>query len=232
MAHVSELAACARQHDLALIEDCAQAHGAQFDGQRAGSWGDVGCFSFYPTKNLGALGDGGAVVTNDAQVAERARQLRQYGWVRKYEAHIPGGRNSRLDELQAAILRAKLPYLDEWNRARAQVADGYRAGLKETPLQLPAVSGEGEMVYHLYVIRTAERDHLLATLREKGIGCDVHYPIPDHLQPACADLGYGPGALPVTERAAAEVLTLPCFAELTSTEVEQVIFGVKESLHG
>ena len=141
-------------------------------------------------------------------------------------------RNYLLAELRCAVLRAKLPHLDGWNRARAGVADRYRAGLKQTPLQLPAVSGEGEMIYHLYIIRTAERDHLLTTLREKGIGCDVHYPIPDHLQPACADLGYGPGALPVTERAAVEVLTLPCFAELTSTEVEQVIFSVKESLDG
>ena len=230
MAHTPELTTCTRQHGLALIEDCAQAHGAQFDGRRAGSWGDVGCFSFYPTKNLGAMGDGGAVVTSDAQVVQRARQLRQYGWKRKYEAHIPGGRNSRLDELQAAVLRTKLPHLDEWNQARAQVADRYRAGLKQTPLQLPAVSGEGEMVYHLYVVRTAERDRLLTRLREKGIGCDVHYPIPDHLQPACTDLGYGLGALPEAERAAAEVLTLPCFAELTPAEVDQVITTVKEIL--
>jgi dTDP-4-amino-4,6-dideoxygalactose transaminase len=231
IAHIHELAACASQHGLALIEDCAQAHGAQCDGQRAGSWGDVGCFSFYPTKNLGALGDGGAVVTSDAQVAGRARLLRQYGWTRKYEIHTPGGRNSRLDELQAAILRAKLPYLARWNRVRVQIATRYRVGLEQTPLQLPAASRDGEMVYHLYVARTPRRDQLRTTLRECGIACDVHYPVPDHLQPVCADLGYSPGALPETERATAEVISLPCFAELTSAEVEGVIIAVSKSLN-
>jgi dTDP-4-amino-4,6-dideoxygalactose transaminase len=230
MAHMSELVAYARQNGLALVEDCAQAHGAQFDGRRAGSWGDVGCFSFYPTKNLGALGDGGAVVTSDAQVADRARQLRQYGWPRKYEAHLAGGRNSRLDELQAAILRAKLPYLDEWNRARVHVADQYRAGLEQTSLQLPVGSSPGEMIYHLYVVRASHREPLRAGLRERGIGCDVHYPIPDHLQPAFADLGFRVGAFPEAERAAAEVLTLPCFAELTPAEVERVVISIRESL--
>jgi dTDP-4-amino-4,6-dideoxygalactose transaminase len=230
MAHMPELVACARQHDLALIEDCAQAHGAQVDGRRAGSWGDVGCFSFYPTKNLGALGDGGAVVTSDAQVAQRARRLRQYGWIQRFRALEPGGRNSRLDELQAAILRAKLPYLDGWNQARVRIAARYGELLEPTSLQLPALPVAGEMIFHVYALRTPQRERLRTTLPEQGIGCDVHYPIPDHLQPACADLGYGRGALPETERAAAEVLSLPCFPELGLAELEQVAAAVKECL--
>jgi len=233
MAHLHGLAACAEEHGLALVEDCAQAHGAEFDGRRAGSWGSVGCFSFYPTKNLGALGDGGAVVTSDAQVAQRARWLRQYGWVRKYEARVPGGRNSRLDELQAAVLRTKLPHLDEWNLERRRIADQYRAGLDRTGLELPSACGAGEMVYHLYVVRASDRDRLQASLEKQHIGCAVHYPIPDHLQPVCADLGYGAGALPHTERAATEVLSLPCFPELTADELERVIAAVKAGVcHG
>jgi dTDP-4-amino-4,6-dideoxygalactose transaminase len=226
MAPVLGLRRVASQHGLALVEDCAQAHGAELEGRRAGSWGDVGCFSFYPTKNLGALGDGGALVTSDGQVAQRARKLRQYGWRRKYEAEVTGGRNSRLDELQAAILRAKLPYLQEWNRARARVAEQYRAGLSGAPLRLPAEAGAGEMVYHLYVVRSAERDWLRDTLGAAGIGCEVHYPVPDHLQAAYADMGYRRGSLPLTERVAHEVLSLPCFAELSTDEVDQVIRSV------
>ncbi|MEJ5308888.1 MAG: DegT/DnrJ/EryC1/StrS family aminotransferase [Anaerolineae bacterium] len=229
-ADIEQLAACARRHGLALVEDCAQAHGAAVAGRRVGSWGDVGCFSFYPTKNLGALGDGGAVLTNDAQVAERARQLRQYGWVRKYDSRVAGGRNSRLDEIQAAILRAKLPYLDGWNQARRQLAAQYKAGLDQQPLQLPAAALPEAMIFHLYVVRTAERDRLRRALVEQGIGCDVHYAIPDHLQESCADLGYGKGALPQTELAAEQVLSLPCFAELTAAEVEQVVVAVRRGL--
>ncbi len=230
MAAMPALTACAERHGLALIEDCAQAHGAQLNGRRAGSWGDIGCFSFYPTKNLGAMGDGGAILTSDFQVAQHARQLRQYGWSRKYEAQLHGGCNSRLDELQAAILRAKLPYLDSWNRSRAQIAGWYETGLEQTPLQLPTRSNAGDMVYHLYIVCTLERDYVCTELRKRGIGCDVHYPIPDHLQAVCADLGQGPGALPETEIAAAKVLTLPCFPELSSTEVERVIEAIQDTL--
>lgn len=229
-ADLGQLAACARQHGIALVEDCAQAHGAAFEGRRVGSWGDVGCFSFYPTKNLGALGDGGAVTTSDVQVAERARQLRQYGWARKYDSRVAGGRNSRLDEIQAAILRAKLPYLDGWNQTRRQIAAQYRTGLAQQALQLPAPSPVEEMIFHLYIVRTPERDRLRKALVEQGIGCDVHYAIPDHLQESCADLGYGKGALPQTELAADQVLTLPCFAELTTVEVEEVIAAVRQGL--
>lgn len=229
-ADLVQLKAYTQRYGLALIEDCAQAHGAALDGRRVGSWGDVGCFSFYPTKNLGALGDGGAVVTNDAQVAGRVRRLRQYGWVRKYDSHVPGGRNSRLDEVQAAVLRAKLPYLDGWNLARNGVAEAYRAALEHEPLELPSPADVGAMIYHLYVVRVAQRDRLKNALVERGIRCDVHYPIPDHLQESCADLGYAMGALPQTERAAAEVLTLPCFADLSPGEIERVIDAVKAGL--
>jgi dTDP-4-amino-4,6-dideoxygalactose transaminase len=198
-----------------VIEDCAQAHGAVLDGRKAGAWGAMGCFSFYPTKNLGALGDGGAVVTNDSDVDKRLRALRQYGWTSKYTATVRGGRNSRLDEMQAAILRAKLPLLDGWNARRRAIAAQYgmvaRGGLDD--------------VAHLYVIRTTERERVRTALREQGIGVEVHYPIPDYKQEA---VGIS-AELPETERACAEVLTLPCFPEMTDGEVERVKQSVETS---
>jgi len=232
MADMRALLAIARRHGLAVIEDCAQAHGAQIGGQRAGSWGDIGCFSFYPTKNLGALGDGGAVVTSDRQVAERVRQLRQYGWTSKYCSLMAGGRNSRLDEMQAAVLRVKLDHLDAWNEMRREIALRYNSALVDTSLILPPANVEGEMVYHLYVIRSANRNSLKASLQKLGIGCDIHYPIPDYLQPACADLGYGRGSLPLTEQATSEVLSIPCFAELTDLEIGRVTQSLRRSLRG
>ncbi len=230
LAEMDVLLAIARRHHLAVIEDCAQAHGAQSQDKRAGSWGDVGCFSFYPTKNLGALGDGGAIVTSDAQVAQRVRWLRQYGWTTKYHSEIPAGRNSRLDELQAAALRVKLAYLDAWNEARRAIAARYALALANTGLRLPLDSVQGNMIYHLYVVRAVQRDALQAALKQRAIGCDIHYPVPDYLQPACADLGYRQGLLPVTENACAEVLSIPCFAELTMGEVERVALSIVESL--
>jgi dTDP-4-amino-4,6-dideoxygalactose transaminase len=231
MANMPELSVCVRRHGLAIVEDCAQAHGAQMAGIRAGSWGDIGCFSFYPTKNLGALGDGGAIVTSDAQLDERARCLRQYGWTQKYASGITGGRNSRLDELQAAVLRAQLPCLEDWNQSRRQIASQYQFHLDESSLQLPAPSNPGEMVYHLYVIQADQRDLLRAALKKVGVGADIHYPIPDHLQSSCFDLGYQPGTLPQTELAADRILTLPCFPELSAEEVGRVCCTVKEFLH-
>lgn len=233
MAHMPALRELADRHALALIEDCAQAHGARSEGIMAGAWGDIGCFSFYPTKNLGALGDAGAIVTRGRQYAERARLLRQYGWTRKYEAHLPGGRNSRLDELQAAVLRAQLPYLEVWNQARQAIGDRYTRGLAGTGLRLPEMGRPGEMVYHLYVVRSSsQRDLLRAGLLKRRIGCEVHFPTPDYLQPACATLGYMSGALPITEQAAREVLSIPCFPELTSAEVDQVCEAIKEVING
>lgn len=230
IADIADILAITRRYGLALIEDCAQAHGAGRNGHKAGSWGDLGCFSFYPTKNLGALGDGGAIVTSDHHLAEKIRRLRQYGWGQKYDAQLANGRNSRLDELQAAILRLQLPLLDEWNQRRRQIAGQYHMGLKLTSLQLPDPCVSEEMVYHLYVVRCSQRDKLRQALRQRGIGCDVHYPIPDHLQLACRDLAYKPGILPQSERAAQEVLSLPCFTELKSVELEEVIQAVQASL--
>lgn len=230
MADIPAIQAIARQHQLALIEDCAQAHGAAWKGRKAGSWGDLGCFSFYPTKNLGALGDGGAIITSDRQLAESIRRLRQYGWTQKYDARLPMGRNSRLDELQAAVLRAQLPFLDAANQRRRQVAARYHHGLAATGLVLPAAALDQEHVFHLYVVRHAQRELLRQGLQRRGVGCDIHYPIPDHLQAACLDLGISAGALPHSEAATSEVLSLPCFPEITEAEIETVIQAVQASL--
>lgn len=204
-----------------MVEDCAQAHGARRDGLMAGSVGHAGCFSFYPTKNLGALGDGGAVVTNARDVAARLTQLRQYGWEGKYKVKLKGGRNSRLDEIQAAVLRAKLPYLRVWNARRREIAFRYTQRIAHPRVTCPLVRGE-EDVAHLYVIRCDDRDALRTYLLESGIACDVHYPIPDHLQ-LLWENGYQAPVLPVTERLALEGLTLPCYPELTDDETDWII---------
>ncbi len=218
----------ARRHGLYLVEDCAQAHGAHYQGRLVGSYGHLGCFSFYPTKNLGCFGDGGMVITDDPALAERVRQLHTYGWSRKYYSAIPGGINSRLDELQAAILRAKLPHLEEWNRTRQERARWYDAALAGAQVQVPEVAPPGrEHVYHLYVVRSSQRDALRDHLRRRGIGTDVHYPLPSHLHPAFASLGYRPGDLPVSEKLAGQVLSLPMYPELSRDEVETVAAAIK-----
>jgi len=219
MGKVQTLADIAKSRGLALLEDCAQSHGARVDGRRAGAFGDVACFSFYPTKNLGALGDGGAVVCRDAQIATRIRRLRQYGWEKKYFATLPHGRNSRLDEMQAAILRTKLPHLDGWNARRRAIAQAY-AGVAGDRLRHPRVEGE-DYVAHLYVVRTSQRESLRAHLDGLGIASDVHYPVPDTQQPALRIAA--PPSLPVTERACREVLTLPCYPELDHPSVQRVM---------
>jgi len=217
---------CTR-YDVPLIEDCAQAHGALVAGKRAGAWGKLGCFSFYPTKNLGALGDGGAVITSDAALASKLLELRQYGWKQtKYISEVSGARNSRLDEIQAAVLRVKLRHLDAWNARRRKIAERYAQGLSQLAIMLPmAAPLDGGYVAHLYVIRTARREELRKYLKTQQIGCDVHYPVPDHQQPICP-----PGArvtpLPVTEKLATEVLTLPCYPEMTDSEVDTVTAAV------
>ncbi|WP_433240089.1 DegT/DnrJ/EryC1/StrS family aminotransferase [Streptosporangium sp. CA-135522] len=203
------------------FEDCAQSHGARRGGRRAGSFGTAASFSFYPTKNLGALGDGGAVVTDDPQVAQRVRRLRQYGWDSKYHASLRGGRNSRLDEIQAAILRAKLPLLDGWNGRRRDIATRYSREIIHPRVQCPPVYGE-EFVSHLYVVVCDDREALRAHLAASSILTDVHYPVPDYRQPALADLGDRAG-LPVTDDLAASILTLPCYPELSNEEVTRVI---------
>jgi dTDP-4-amino-4,6-dideoxygalactose transaminase len=202
-----------------VLEDCAQAHGAKYGGRRVGSMGLLGAFSFYPTKNLGAIGDGGAVVTNDDALAKRLRLLREYGWAERYVSST-GGWNTRLDELQAAILRVKLRHLDDDNARRRTIARRYDEALSATPV----VRDNVEHVYHLYVITHDRRDALQQHLRERGIGALVHYPVPVHKQPAYATTD----SLPNTERAAATVLSLPMYPELTSEDQEQVINAVLE----
>ncbi len=211
----------ARSYGLRVIEDCAQSHGAMLQGHKSGTWGDLATFSFYPTKNLGALGDGGAVVTNDAQLAQRIRSLREYGWQERYVSQMPGF-NSRLDELQAAILRVKLPYLDADNDARQHLAHMYDTLLGESNLTLPHVQLQVSHVYHQYVVRTPERDSLKSYLRDNGVGTLIHYPMPVHQQPAYRGRGLEGRALPHTEQAAQQVLSLPMYPELTEDQVRLV----------
>jgi dTDP-4-amino-4,6-dideoxygalactose transaminase len=209
-----------RRHGVTLIEDCAQAHGARLHGQRVGTFGDAATFSFYPTKNLGALGDGGAVAVADPERATRIAALRQYGWHNHYTSDLVGV-NSRLDEIQAAILRAKLPHLDAQNARRAAIAERYTGALRGLT---PPVRREGaDHVFHLYVTRTANRAAVQAALREKGVGSGIHYPMPVHLQPAYVGrVALGPGGCPATELACREVLSLPLYPELTEAQVEEV----------
>lgn len=221
MADVPALIELARINGVPVIEDCAQAHGAVLNGKKAGTFGDIGCFSFYPTKNLGAIGDGGAVITARADLAEKVKSLRQYGWTAKYCSTLPGGRNSRLDELQAAVLRAKLPRLDTWNTCRRAIAARYTQGIRHPAILCPPAYG-GEYVAHLYVIRTRKRDALKAHLCAAGISSDVHYPFADYQQVSCREQFTGLSKA-VTEQACEGVLTLPCFPEMTDAEVDWVI---------
>jgi len=219
------LAVC-RRHGLRLIEDCAQATGATYRGRQVGSLGDVGCFSFYPTKNLGAIGDGGLIFTADSQIAERARRLRQYGWDDARQTLEPGV-NSRLDPLQAAILRAKLEHLDADNGLRAATAARYDAAFATLPITSPAPRKDASHVYHLYVIRCDERDRLQAHLAANAIGSAVHYPVPVHRQRGYAQrVVVPPGGLPTTDRLADRILSLPMYPELDEYAVEQVISAV------
>ena len=203
---------------LPVIEDCAQAHGARRHGRMAGSFGALGCFSFFPTKNLGALGDGGAIVANDAGLAEGIRSLRQYGWQKKYDAVRVGGRNSRLDEIQAAVLRLKLPLLDGWNARRRAIIERYREVL---PTGTMPRTGDDD-VAHLAVARVSDREAFRSALTAGGIDTAIHYPVPDYRQPALA--GFAP-AMPLaeTERAVTEIITLPCFPEMTDDEIARAV---------
>ena len=225
----------AEHHGLVVVEDAAQAHGAAYRGRRCGTLGAAGAFSFYPTKNLGAYGDGGAVVTNDTALAERLVLLRNYGWSERYYSAIKGY-NSRLDELQAAVLGAKLPYLDSWNARRRRLAALYTAALADdagvSAIQVPTEAAWAAHTYHLYVVRVPERDRVQAGLRERGIATQVHYPVPVHLQKAYRDLGYTPGSLPHTEQAAAEILSLPLYPELTDDDVQYVAAALRETVAG
>jgi dTDP-4-amino-4,6-dideoxygalactose transaminase len=216
----------AKRHNLLVIEDCAQAHGAGYNGRRVGSFGDIACFSFYPTKNLGAIGDGGMVVTNNPELAKQCRLLREYGWAERYVSSISGW-NTRLDELQAAILRVKLRYLDSDNERRNQIARHYLAELSGLDLVLPTLRPQTTHAFHLFVVMSDRRDALRSFLKEKDVGALIHYPVPVHLQPAYARRIAGSDNLPVTERAAAQVLSLPMYPELCDRDLETVIAAVK-----
>jgi len=217
----------AHRHGLVVVEDACQAHGARYKGRRVGTLGNAGCFSFYPTKNLGAYGDGGMVVTNDPQVADRLRLLRNGGQQDRYH-HAVKGINSRLDELQAAVLRVKLCHLDEWNEVRRARAQDYASLLEGTGVITPAEANYARHVYHLYVVRSQQRDKLLEHLRGCDIVTNIHYPVPVHLQQAYRDLGLREGSLPIAESCAREVLSLPLYPGLDKEAVSYVAKTIRE----
>jgi dTDP-4-amino-4,6-dideoxygalactose transaminase len=233
-ADLDRLQTLARAHGALLIEDAAQAHGAWYTvggrRRRVGSIGDAACFSFYPTKNLGAMGDAGAVVTDRDEVAARVRLLANHGDRGKYEHIVPDGRNSRLDALQAAVLRVKLPHLDAWNRARRSAAARYGAALAGLPLRPPIERSGAESVYHQYVVRLSDRERVQSALAALGIGTAIHYPRALHRQSGFQQLGYAAGSLPVAERCAAEVLSLPMSPFLTAEQVDEVAGALTEIL--
>lgn len=220
-ADVESIMAIARRRGLWVIEDCAQSHGAIYKERKTGAWGDIAAFSFYPTKNLAALGDGGMIVTNDPELAERARLLREYGWRERYVSELPG-LNSRLDELQAAILRVKLRYLEQENERRRILAGTYDEALKDSRLQLPESCPDVRHVYHQYVVRCEQQDALRLFLRERGIGTLIHYPVPVHLQPAYRGRVRCVGTLQYSEEAASKVLSLPMYPELLVDQVREI----------
>ncbi len=224
-ANMDEINRIAGRHNLRVVEDAAQAHGARYNGRRTGGLGDAAGFSFYPGKNLGAMGDGGAVVTNDETLAEKVRMLRNYGSRVKYR-HEMQGYNSRLDELQAAILRVKLRYLDDWNERRQVIADRYGKAFEGSALSLPFVPEWAAPVWHLYVVRTANRQELTAQLERNGIGWLIHYPVPPHLQEAYRRQQHPAGSLPIAEKLAEEVVSLPIGPHMTGQEVAAVIDAV------
>jgi dTDP-4-amino-4,6-dideoxygalactose transaminase len=225
-ADMDPIMALARQHGLKVLDDCAQAHGARYKGRAVGALADASAWSFYPGKNLGAMGDGGGVTTDDAGLAERLRVLRNYGSRIKYHNEIKGF-NSRLDEIQAAVLAAKLPALQALTEERRVIAQCLLDGLRGLPLQLPAVPDWAAPAWHLFVVRHQDRDGLQARLAEQGIGTLIHYPVPPHLQPAYAELGYGPGDFPIAEAMHREVLSLPLWPGMSEAQVARVIEAVR-----
>lgn len=229
-ADLKPILAFAQQHGLQVIEDCAQAHGARYAERPVGLWGDLACFSFYPTKNLGAAGDGGLVVSADASLAAHVRTLREYGW-RPGARYISQehGLNSRLDELQAALLRVKLSHLPAWNERRQALAARYDRLLADSGLIIPSVGHDRTHVYHLYVIRHPRRADLQAALQAAGVGALIHYPAPIHLQPAYTYLA-APGALPVTERVAQEILSLPLYPEMSDAQVDEIALTLRQAV--
>jgi dTDP-4-amino-4,6-dideoxygalactose transaminase len=229
-ADMDSILAIARKHNLVVIEDACQAHGAEYKGRRAGSLGDIGCFSFYPGKNLGAYGEGGMAITENATFRRSLRMLRDWGAENKYE-HVLKGYNYRLEGIQGAVLRVKLRYLEAWTEARRQAAGRYAALLAGAGIPLPKEAPYARHVYHIYAIRTPNREVLKTQLQAEGIQTAIHYPHPIHLLPAYADLGYKHGQFPHSEKAAAEVLSLPMYAELTSSSQEAVVAALLEHYH-
>ena len=222
VAQMDKIVALCKKHNLRLIEDCAQSHGACYNGQMTGTFGDVGCFSFYPSKNLGAFGDAGAIVTNDPKLAEEFKVYRNYGSEKRYYNKVVGA-NSRLDEMQAGLLRVRLPHMEELTAQKQAIADRYTRELKNPLFVLPEVRENSNCVWHQYVIRCEERDRLIAYLDEKGIGTIIHYPIPPHLSEAYQYLGHKEGFLPITERYAQTVLSIPMYNGMTEEEQTYVI---------
>ena len=222
-----EIMRLAEKYNLRVVEDCAQSHGAKWNGKMTGTFGDVGCFSFYPSKNLGAFGDGGAVVINDEVLDKKFRVFRNYGSEKRYHNMIIGA-NSRLDEMQAALLRVRLSHLDEINAERADIAAAYTAAINNEKVLLPQIRTGASSVFHQYVVRTDDRDKFINYLQDRGIGTIIHYPIPPHLAEAYQYLGYEKGAYPITEAYADTVLSLPMYTGMTQEEIKYVIDVINE----
>lgn len=220
-AEMDPILAIAREHGLRVIEDASQAHGAQYNGRPVGGLGDIGCFSLYCSKTLGAYGEAGICVTNDPELAERMRVLRDHGSRRRYEHEVMGV-NARMDEIQAAVLRVKLPYLNRWNEARRAHAVALSQRLRDVVSRVPETAPWAQHAFYVYVVEVPNRDRVRDALAERGVSTGVHYPIPLHLQPACAQYGYAKGDFPVTEAAAERILSLPMYAELTADQIQQI----------
>lgn len=227
IAEMEKIMSLAKKYKLYVVEDACQAHGSEYKGKRAGSFGDIACFSFYPGKNLGAYGDAGAITTNNKNLSDDIRILRNVGQKEKYH-HIELGYNSRLDTIQAVVLRAKLSHLDKWNKKRIQHAALYKKLLSGLDIVLPHESDENLSNYHLYVIRVKNRDKLLSYLKNQGINCGIHYLIPLHLQPCMKSLGYKKGDFPIAEQYAKEIISLPMFPELTDREIKLITNHIKK----
>ena len=224
---MQEISDICKRHSLYLVEDCAQSHGARDRGKMTGTFGDVGCFSFYPTKNLGAFGDAGAVVTESEKLRDKFRMLRNYGSAKRYYNEVVG-ENTRLDEMQAGLLRVRLSHIEELTREREKIAEKYMAGIKNPLIRLPRVREEVRCVWHQFVVRCDKRDELAEYLKERGIGTIIHYPIPPHLSKAYEYLGFARGAFPLTEEYADTVLSIPIYNGLTTEDQEQVIRALNE----
>ncbi len=229
MANMDEIKAIADKNGIAILEDACQAHGARYKGVRSGAVGNAGCFSFYPTKGLGGWGDGGAVITNDDKIKHMVEMLRDYGRIDRY-CHKMKGFNSRLDTMQAVVLSAKLKHLDEWNRMRQAIAAVYAVELARIGVAVPKTAPDRDHVYQTYAIRVKDRAKVMEGLKAKGIPSLIHYPIPIHLQEAYKDAGYKAGDFPVSEKIAAEILSLPLFPHMTADQVKEVVGALKESL--